>query len=205
MPFRYVLFHKPFGVLTQFTAGATPPTDGSVRKTLADYLPIKDIYPVGRLDFDSEGLLLLTDDGVLQNRLSNPTFEHTRTYWAQVEGSISAEAVERLCGGLRIQDYLTRPCEANIISPPEVPERIPPIRSRLHIPTSWIELILTEGRNRQVRRMTAAVGFPTLRLLRVAVGALKLNGLAPGCWRDLTPQEVHSLRRLTQPMHRRRP
>ena len=202
MPFRYVSFHKPFGVLTQFTGGATPPVDGSVRKTLADYIPIEDVYPVGRLDFDSEGLLLLTDDGVLQNRLSNPAFEHTRTYWAQVEGDITAEALERLCRGLKIQDYVTRPCEARILSVPGVPERPPPSRSRLHSPSSWIELILREGRNRQVRRMTAAVGFPTVRLLRVAIGSLQLNGLAPGCWRDLTPQEVRSLRRLTKSIHR---
>jgi 23S rRNA pseudouridine2457 synthase len=165
---------------------------------LADYVPLRGIYPVGRLDYDSEGLLLLTDDGPLQHRLADPKFEHPRTYWAQVEGAVTTSALDLLRLGVQIQGYLARAREAELIAEPSLPERVPPIRRRLHIPTSWIELTLTEGRNRQVRRMTAAAGFPTLRLIRTAFGPLTINGLAPGAWRDLAPHELRSLKGLAR-------
>lgn len=187
MPFRYLLFNKPFQVLCQFTQGSTPGKDGP-RRTLADYIPVPDVYPAGRLDFDSEGLLLLTSDGALQHRLSHP-----RTYWVQVEGAVSETALERLRCGLRIQDYQTRPAQAVAIAEPALFPRDPPIRYRRHIPVSWLEIALTEGRNRQVRRMTAAVGLPALRLVRVAIGALRLDDLPVGAWRDLTTAELGAL------------
>lgn len=190
---RYLAFHKPYDVLTQFT-------DAGGRATLRQFIPVPGVYPVGRLDRDSEGLLLLTDDGVLQHRLTDPKFEHPRTYWAQVEGAPTEADLEPLRRGVRIQDYTARPAQARVLClapeiPPRVPPRIPPIRVRKSIPDAWIELILTEGRNRQVRRMTAAAGFPTLRLLRVAIGPLRLDGLDPGAWRDLSETEVRKLRR----------
>ena len=184
---RYILFHKPYGVLSQFS-GET--------NTLKDYIPIKDVYCVGRLDRDSEGLLLLTDDGYLQHRLSEPRFEHPRTYWAQVEGTPDQHALERLIKGVIIQGYRTRPARARLLpGEPELPPRNPPIRFRKNIPATWIELILVEGRNRQVRRITAAVGHPTLRLVRVAIGDLKLGDLQPGQWRELTTRELQQLQR----------
>jgi 23S rRNA pseudouridine2457 synthase len=188
MPFRYVILNKPFQVLSQFTAG------GVRRRTLADFVLVPGIYPVGRLDYDSEGLLLLTDDGKLQHRLSDPRFAHPRTYWVQVEGQVTPEACERLCGGLTIRDYRTQPCQARPLAEPELWTRTPPIRNRKYIPISWMEITLTEGRNRQIRHMTAAVGFPTLRLVRVAFGSLGIDGLAPGEWRYLTEREVGELR-----------
>lgn len=198
LPFRYVLFHKPFQVMCQFTPGSTPPADGSARPTLANYVPLRGIYPVGRLDYDSEGLLLLTDDGPLQHRLADPKFEHPRTYWAQVEGTVTSSALERLRLGVPIQGYMARARQAELIPEPVIPERVPPIRHRLRIPTSWIQLTLTEGRNRQVRRMTAAAGFPTLRLIRVALGPLTLDGLPPGSWRELQSHELQSLHGLAR-------
>ena len=171
-------------MLCQFT-----PKDGP-RRTLADYIPVPDVYPVGRLDFDSEGLILLTNDGALQQRLSHPSFAHPRTYWVQVEGEVKESALEPLRRGLRIQDYHTRPAQALIIAEPALPPRDPPIRYRRNIPASWLEITLTEGRNRQVRRMTAAVGLPTLRLVRVAIGTLRLDDLPAGAWRDLTKNEL---------------
>lgn len=191
MPYRYLLLNKPFNVLCQFTPGAGASVD---RRTLADLVPIPDVYPAGRLDFDSEGLLLLTSDGALQHRLTDPKFGHARTYWVQVEGSPTEEAIRSLGRGIVIQDYRTHPAKARLIDPPDVPVREPPIRYRRQIPTAWLELELKEGRNRQVRRMTAAVGFPTLRLIRSAIGPLTLAGLPVGAWRDLTPAEVASLR-----------
>lgn len=188
MPFRYVILNKPFQVLSQFTAGAVR------RRTLADFVPVPGIYPVGRLDYDSEGLLLLTDDGKLQHLLSDPRFAHPRTYWVQVEGQVTPEACERLGGGLTIRDYRTQPCEARALAEPQLWARTAPIRYRKKIPTSWMEITLTEGRNRQVRHITAAVGFPTLRLVRVALGSLGIDGLAPGEWRYLTEREVDLLR-----------
>jgi 23S rRNA pseudouridine2457 synthase len=187
---RYLLFYKPYGVLTQFTDEGTP------RPTLKDYIAVPDVYAVGRLDRDSEGLLLLTSDGDLQHRLSDPRFAHPRTYWAQVEGIPDEAALERLRRGLVLNDGPTRPAQARLLEPqPVMPPRDPPVRYRKQIPDCWIELVLTEGRNRQVRRMTAAVGHPTLRLVRVAIGSLRLEGLDSGAWRDLTPGELESLRR----------
>ena len=193
VPFRYLLFNKPFNVLSQFTVGTTPPAGDPLRKTLADFIPVPNVYPVGRLDFDSEGLLLLTDDTVLQHRLSEPRFVHPRTYWSQVEGELDSGAIEHLTRGVVIQGRPTRPCQASLLAAPALAPRDPPIRFRCHIQTSWLELTLTEGRNRQVRRMTAAVGFPTLRLIRVALGSLTLGELQPGKWRDLTPKELEIL------------
>ena len=193
MPHRYLAFHKPFQVLSQFTQGRDVRSPD--RRTLADFISVPDVYPVGRLDFDSEGLMLLTNDGVWQQRLSHPKFEHPRTYWVQVEGEPNDEALDPLRRGLRIQDYQTRPTEAKLIADPEsLTPREPPIRYRKHIPTAWLEITLTEGRNRQVRRMTAAIGLPTLRLVRVAIGELwLLEGLVPGASRELTAKELNHL------------
>lgn len=188
-PHRHLLFYKPYGVLTQFTDES-----GTGRPTLKDYIRVPRVVAAGRLDADSEGLLLLTSDGALQHRLTDPRFEHPRTYWAQVEGTPTEEALARLRQGVSIQDYTTRPARARLLAAePDLPPRVPPIRARRAIPTAWLELILTEGRNRQVRRMTASVGLPTLRLVRAAIGRLTLAGLAPGQWRDLTPAELKTL------------
>lgn len=188
---RDILFYKPYGVLSQFTDNGSPEVK---RQTLKDYITVPDVYAVGRLDWDSEGLMLLTNDGRLQNRLSDPKFEHTRTYWVQVERIPDQIALQRLRDGLKIQDYRTRPAQVQILSiEPLLPPREPPIRFRKNVPTAWLELTLTEGKNRQVRRMTAAVGFPTLRLVRVAIVHLCLNGLQPGEWRDLTATELNLL------------
>ncbi|MEL6901708.1 MAG: pseudouridine synthase [Cyanobacteria bacterium J06606_4] len=197
MAYRYLLLYKPYNVLSQFT-------DDTGRTTLKDFVSVPGVYTVGRLDRDSEGLLLLTDDGPLKHRLSHPKFAHRRQYWAQVERIPDESALEKLRGGVTIRGYRTRPAEAKLIAEPDLPPRNPPIRYRKHIPTAWVELTLTEGKNRQVRRMTAAVGFPTLRLVRSALllsgsrrgQALTLSGLAPGQWRSLTAEEVRSLRHL---------
>lgn len=182
-------------MLSQFSQGATHPAGGEVRPTLADFIPVPGVYPVGRLDFDSEGLMLLTNDGMLQNRLSDPRNGHPRTYWAQVEGTITEAALQQLNAGVMIRDYRTRPAKAKAIEEPEIAPRAPPIRVRKAIPTTWLELTITEGRNRQVRRMTAAVGFPTLRLVRIAIGPVRLNGMRPGQWRDLSTAETALLRK----------
>ena len=172
-----LLFNKPYGVLSQFT-------DLQGRPTLADYIPLTGVYVSGRLDRDSEGLLLLTDDGRLQARLSHPRFKLPKTYWAQVEGLPDATALAKLRRGILLQDGLTAPAEARLIAAPSALwPRQPPIRYRAAIPTAWLELTLREGRNRQVRRMTAAVGYPTLRLIRYRIGDWTLEGLAPGRWR----------------------
>lgn len=168
------LFNKPFRVLSSFT-------DPDGRATLADYIDTPNIYAAGRLDYDSEGLLLLTDDGALQHRLANPKFKLPKTYWVQVEGEINEDALERLRAGVQLNDGPTRPARANRLAEPELWQRVPSIRKRANQPTSWLELVITEGRNRQVRRMTAAVGFPTLRLVRVAIGPWRLDKLEPGC------------------------
>lgn len=190
MKFRCLIFHKPYDVLTQFTD-----REGG-RRTLRDYINVPGVYPVGRLDRDSEGLLVLTNDGELQHRLTDPRYGHPRTYWVQVEGRPGEADLEPLRRGIRIQDYVSRPADVRLLEPrPDVPPRQPPIRVRLSIPDTWIEVTLTEGRNRQVRRMTAAAGFPTLRLLRVAIGDVRLGTLAPGEWRDATGKEVDCLRR----------
>jgi 23S rRNA pseudouridine2457 synthase len=173
-----IAFNKPYGVLCQFTdrsAGARP--------TLAGFGLPAAVYPAGRLDFDSEGLLLLTDDGTLAHQLTDPAHKRPKTYRVQVEGEASATQVGALCGGVVLKDGPTRPARVEVIDPPTLWPRDPPIRSRKAIPTSWLELTISEGRNRQVRRMTAAVGLPTLRLIRVAVGPWQLDGLAPGEWR----------------------
>lgn len=180
-----VLFNKPHGVLTRFT-------DEAGRATLADHIPVPGVYPCGRLDADSEGLLVLTDDGRLQHRLSDPRHKQPKTYWAQVEGIPDAAAIARLAAGVDLRDGRTAPARARIMAPPALWERDPPIRFRAAIPTGWIELVIHEGRNRQVRRMTAAVGFPTLRLVRWSVGPWNLEGLGLGQWRslDIDPDRV---------------
>ncbi len=194
MSYRYLLFHKPYNVLCQFTDDSPP---SSPRLLLKDFITVPDVYPVGRLDQDSEGLMLLTNDGGLQHRLSDPRFAHPRTYWVQVESIPDAAALDRLRQGVTIQNYRTRPAIATLLPTiPDLPPRDPPVRYRKAIPTAWIEITLTEGRNRQVRRMTAAVGFPTLRLVRVQIGDLSLNGLTAGAWRDLTAAELRVLQKV---------
>jgi 23S rRNA pseudouridine2457 synthase len=192
LPFRYLILHKPFNVLCQFTPGSG--AGSAERRTLADYVDVPDVYPAGRLDFDSEGLVLLTSDGGLQHRLTDPKFGHPKTYWAQVEGSPTPEALRQMEQGIVIQDYRTQPAKARLIDAPQIAGREPPIRHRKEISTAWLELELREGRNRQVRRMTAAVGFPTLRLVRWAMGPVTLTDLPVGAWRDLTPSELAALR-----------
>lgn len=176
-----IAFHKPFDVLSQFTRELPE------HRTLADYGFPKDVYAIGRLDRDSEGLLLLSDEKSLVDRLLNPRYEHPRTYWAQVEGTPDETSLQRLQNGsLVIQGHRVAKAQALVLSDePALPPRIPPIRYRAAIPTAWLQLILTEGKNRQVRRMTAAVGLPTLRLVRAAIGDFVLGDLAPGQWREL--------------------
>ena len=173
-----ILFNKPYGVLCQFS------DDGSGKPTLAQYVKVPGVYPAGRLDTDSEGLLLLTDDGQLQARIADPQFKLAKTYLVQVEGVPDAAALEALRRGVQLKDGLTRPAGAEAISPPPLWPRGSPIRVRQSIPDSWIKLTLREGKNRQVRRMTAAVGFPTLRLVRWGIGDWSVEGLAPGEWRE---------------------
>jgi 23S rRNA pseudouridine2457 synthase len=186
-PFRYLIAFKPYDVLTQFT-------DAAGRRTLADFIPVKGVYPVGRLDRDSEGLLLLTDDGRLAHRLTDPRYAHPRMYLAQVERVPDAAALAALRRGVTLSDGPSRPAIVELLEqPPELPERPVPIRFRKNVPTAWLRLTITEGRNRQVRRMTAAVGHPTLRLVRVAIGPLTIEGLAPGQWRELTTSEISAL------------
>ena len=184
---RYLKLFKPLDVLTQFT-------DEGGRATLKDYVPVPGVYPVGRLDRDSEGLLLLTDDGPLAHRLTDPRHEHPKTYLAQVEKVPDDHALDELRRGVGLSDGPTRPVEVELLeSEPHLPERPVPIRFRKNVPTAWLRLVLREGRNRQVRRMTAAIGHPTLRLVRIAVGPILLDGLQPGEWRELTPEERRDL------------
>ena len=181
-------FHKPYGVLSQFTP------DGSPNRTLAKFAFPPGVYPIGRLDADSEGLLLLSDEAALNARLLHPRREHARIYWAQVERVPAPEALAQLQRGVILAGRKTLPCRARQLDPqPEVPPRDPPIRFRKNVPDCWVELELVEGKNRQVRRMTAAVGHPTLRLLRVQIGGFKLGSLAPGQWRELTKQDRNAV------------
>ena len=173
-----IAFNKPFNVLSQFT-------DAAGRRTLADFVPVKGVYPAGRLDYDSEGLLMLTDDAALQRALSDPRHRTKKTYLAQVERIPQAPALALLRRGIALRDGMTRPAGARLVPEPDwLWPRDPPIRFRRNVPTCWLELTLTEGRNRQVRRMTAAVGHPTLRLIRIAVGEWTLDGLEPGEWKE---------------------
>ncbi len=186
-------FWKPYDILTKFT-------DAENRPTLADYVSIPNIYTAGRLDRDSEGLLLLTDDGALSHRLTDPRFEHPRTYWAQVERIPNEVALNQLRKGVELSDkgtlWRTRPAQAELLATaPNLPERSEPIRYRKNVPTAWIALTITEGRNRQVRRMTAAVGYPTLRLVRWSIGAITLAGLEPGTLLALTAGEIAVLQK----------
>ena len=177
-----ILFNKPFQVMCQFSSHPS-------RKTLADYLSIPEIYPAGRLDADSEGLVLLTDDGNLQHRISHPRRKLPKTYLVQVEGTVTDKALKRLQGPLDLGDFITQPCEAHVVLEPAwLWPRHPPVRQRLNVPTSWLTITLMEGKNRQVRRMTAAVDLPTLRLIRIAIGPFSLatHPLWPGEWREVS-------------------
>jgi len=175
-----IAFNKPYGVLCQFTDNGTPP-----RRTLAEYGLPPDVYAAGRLDYDSEGLLLLTDDGALAHRLTDPRHKQPKTYWVQVEGEPSAQQLASLRTGVLLNDGPTRPAKVRRIDTPPLWPREPPVRFRKSVPDAWLELTITEGRNRQVRRMTAAAGLPTLRLVRTAIGPYRLDTLAPGDWRCL--------------------
>ena len=179
---RLLLFNKPFGVLSQFTDRGSP----TARATLSDYISVKGVYPAGRLDRDSEGLLLLCDDGRLQARISDPRFKLSKTYLVQVEGEPREAELERLRGGVQLNDGMTLPAEIARIDAPDLWPRDPPIRQRKSIPDSWLRITIREGRNRQVRRMTAAVGFPTLRLVRWSVGEWTVANLAPGQFAEIS-------------------
>ena len=187
---RLLLFNKPHLVLTKFT-------DAEGRPTLADFIHVPDVYPAGRLDHDSEGLLLLTNVGWLQALISQPQYKLAKTYWVQVEGTPSTDALQQLANGVLLNDGMTLPAQARLLDTPALWPRVPPIRVRKSVPDAWIELTISEGRNRQVRRMTAAVGYPTLRLVRWAIGPWTLDGLPPGAWQELAcprnPTEWHQL------------
>jgi 23S rRNA pseudouridine2457 synthase len=195
---RILLLNKPYDVLCQFT-------DSEGRDTLASYVTEKNFYPAGRLDRDSEGLVLLTDDGTLQHCVAHPQNKMPKTYWVQVEGTIDQTALSTLRRGVTLKDGLTRPAKAETIAEPEIWPRNPPIRYRAAIPTSWLSLTISEGRNRQVRRMTAAVGFPTLRLIRWAVGDWSLGDLQPGQWREVADDELAGFQRACAKMKQRSP
>ncbi len=176
---KLILFNKPFRVLSQFSPEPN-------KETLKDYISVKQVYPAGRLDYDSEGLLLLTDDGKLQHSISHPKKKMPKTYWVQVEGDITEQAINQLQQGVILKDGPTLPARVKTMTTPTIWPRVPPIRERKSIPTSWIEITIKEGRNRQVRRMTAQVGFPTLRLIRAAIGTWSIDGLLPGEFRQVS-------------------
>ena len=177
-----ILLNKPYGVLSQFTDKGTA---DSPRATLSDYVDVPKVYPAGRLDRDSEGLLLLTDDGRLQARITHPKFKKPKTYLVQVEGDPSDEQIARLRRGVTLKDGPTRPAQVRRLPPPDLWPRVPPVRFRKSVPDAWLEMTITEGRNRQVRRMTAHVGLPCLRLVRWSIGDWSVEGLAPGEWRNI--------------------
>lgn len=187
MPLRYIIFNKPYGVLSQFT------DEGTGHPTLKPYINVSDVYAAGRLDRESEGLLLLTDDGSLIKRLTDPKHHVEKTYWVMVEGDPASEKLAQLESGIQLKDYRTLPAKARLISEPNLPPRAKPVTP--HGPTAWIEIKLREGKKRQIRHMSAAVGLPTLRLVRVAIGRVRLGDLKPGEWRDLTQDEINSLKK----------
>jgi len=179
-----ILFNKPYGVISQFS-------EHEKHIALSQYIKEKDFYPAGRLDHDSEGLLILTDEGAVQHCLSHPKHKQPKTYWVQVDGDITPEALSQLEHGVSLKDGITLPAKAKKMDEPNIWARQPPVRYRAEIPTSWCELTITEGKNRQIRRMTAAVGFPTLRLIRYSVGDFTINSLTPGEWRKIaTPEQL---------------
>ncbi|MGY0616398.1 pseudouridine synthase [Vibrio sp. FJH11] len=175
---KVIIFNKPYDTLSQFT-------DGDGRKTLADYIPVKDVYAAGRLDRDSEGLMVLTNDGILQAKLTQPTSKSPKTYWVQVDGAPQEADLDKLRKGVELKDGMTLPANVEIMAAPAIWDRIPPVRFRANIPTTWLAITIIEGRNRQVRRMTAHIGFPTLRLVRYSMGSIKLGDLQPGEWREI--------------------
>lgn len=182
---RYLLFHKPYEVMPSFT-------DPDGRRTLKDFIDVPNVYAAGRLDYDSEGLMLLTDDGEINHRLTDPKFDHPKTYCVQVEGVATEAQMEQLRRGVTLKGELSKPAQAKIITPPNLPPRA----VRNYHPTTWLEVTLREGKKRQLRRMTAAVGLPCLRVVRVGLGPLELGDLPPGHWRDLSPAELLALRRM---------
>jgi len=175
---KVIIFNKPFDTLSQFT-------DGDGRKTLADFIPVKEVYAAGRLDRDSEGLMVLTNDGILQAKLTQPESKSPKTYWVQVDGAPSEQDLDKLRKGVELKDGMTLPAKVAVIKQPNVWERNPPVRFRANIPTTWLAITIIEGRNRQVRRMTANIGFPTLRLIRHSMGDIELSDLQPGEWREI--------------------
>jgi len=187
----YFIFNKPYRVLCQFS-----PVEGKL--TLSDFLSLpKDVYPVGRLDYDSEGLIILTNDGLLHHKLIDPRFSHSRTYWVQVEGIPTNDAIEKLAEGVVIENKKTRKANVKVLDQePKLWERNPPIRFRKSIPTNWLEIELFEGRNRQIRKMTASVGYPTLRLVRIKIEFLEVFGLMPGEFRELSTDEINKLKKI---------
>jgi 23S rRNA pseudouridine2457 synthase len=184
---RYIIFNKPYGVLSQFT------DEGTGHPTLKQYIDVPDVYAAGRLDRDSEGLMLLTDDGSLIKQLTDPKHHVEKTYWVMVEGEPTPEKLAQIERGIQLKDYVTLPAKARRLPDPELPPRTKPVNP--HGPTAWLEIKLREGKKRQIRHMTAAVGSPTLRLIRVAIGPIRLGSLEPGQWRDLTMKEVEMLKK----------